>query len=61
VIVFIVNERLKTLLNNLVHLDDLGNHSFRRNLAIRQSIDDFFKIPESVCRTIELLEHIVST
>lgn len=47
-IILIIDKRLKPLFNNLIHLDNLCNHPFRRNLAIRQRLNDFFKVTKGI-------------
>lgn len=51
VIVFVMDERVKPLLNNLVHLDDLRNHTLGLNIAFRYGVDNLFEISKTVCST----------
>ncbi|KAI6776552.1 hypothetical protein HG530_000497 [Fusarium avenaceum] len=48
VVVFVVDQRVKPLLNNLIHLDDLCDHTLGLNVAFRYGFDNLFEISKTL-------------
>lgn len=44
VVVFVVDERVKPLLDNLIHLDDLRDHTLGLNITFRYGVNNLFEV-----------------
>jgi hypothetical protein len=48
VVVFVVDECVESLLNNLIHLDDLCDHTLWLNITFGYSLDNLFEVSQTV-------------